>query len=150
MRVRRNDHVPGSLGGGYDGLENRFDSGDGSQRRVSEIHAKIGGHLIVAAAPRVQTGPRGAGLLDQPSLDVHVDVFKILGELELPGRDLGANFFETGADLLFVLSSDDSRLGQGCCPRKTAADIFLEQSPVVSDRRVELAHRLVELFFESS
>ena len=47
-----------------------------SARRATRPQAQIGGHLVVARAPRVELAPQRPADLDETRLDVHVHVFE--------------------------------------------------------------------------
>ncbi len=55
---------------------------------VAHPQADVGGHLVVAAARGVQPPARIARALDQPRLDVGVDVLQRRVEHEAPGLDV--------------------------------------------------------------
>ena len=56
--------------------------------RVADPEPQVGRDLVVAAAAGVELAADIAEAVDQRPLDVHVDVFQLLAELELAGGDL--------------------------------------------------------------
>jgi hypothetical protein len=57
---------------------------------IAHPEAKIGGDLVVAAAPGVQALAGLADPLGEPRLDIHVNILQHGGEIEGAGLDLGA------------------------------------------------------------
>ena len=55
---------------------------------VADPEPQVGRNLVVAAAAGVELAADVADPLDQRPLDVHVDVFQLLAELEAAGGDL--------------------------------------------------------------
>ena len=58
---------------------------------VADPQPQVGRDLVVAAAAGVQLAADVADPVDQGPLDVHVDVFQVLAELELAGGDFPAD-----------------------------------------------------------
>ena len=70
--------------------------------------AKIRGDLIIAAATRVQLAADVSQAIDQPLLDVHMDVLQVHVEWEAAGFDLSADLVQHGLDLAGFLRREQS------------------------------------------
>ena len=68
--------------------------------------------------------------LDERPLDVHVDVFQLLAELELAGGDFVADLLEAGDDLVPLVVGQDAHLGEHVGVGDRAADIVGVQAAV--------------------
>ena len=58
---------------------------------VAQIEPLVERDLIVAGAARVELAAHRPRQLDEPALDVHVDVFELPPEREAAALDLGAD-----------------------------------------------------------
>ena len=65
---------------------------------VAQVEPDVGGHLVVAGAPRVQLFAGVADVRGQRGLDVHVDVFQWDGPVEHAGLDALAYPLQTRDD----------------------------------------------------
>ena len=72
---------------------------------VAQVEAHVEGHLVVAGAGGVQLAADRADALDEPRLDVHVDVFEADLELEVAGLDVGEDRLQPGDDLVCASAS---------------------------------------------
>jgi hypothetical protein len=90
---------------------------------VANPKAQIGGDLVVAAAARVELAADVADPIDQRPLNVHVDVFEILPEVEPASRDFVADLFQAGDDLVPLLVGQHADFGEHVGVGHGAADI---------------------------
>jgi hypothetical protein len=95
--------------------------GNGLPGGIPQKHAGVQRHLIVAAARGVQLLGNLAHILQQARLDVHVDVFQAVVELEIAGIQIALD--ATRPSTSWDASSSDktptlANIGNGpCCPR---------------------------------
>ena len=59
---------------------------------VADPEPQVGRDLVVAAAAGVELAADVADAVDERPLDVHVDVFQLLAELEAAGGDFAGRF----------------------------------------------------------
>ncbi len=110
---------------------------------VAQIQAHIGRHLVVAGAGGVQFAAHRADLLDEPGLDVHVDVFEADLEFEVARLDVGQNRFEAGDDLTGLVFADDVLFRQHPRVGDGALDVVAVHALVESDGGGEFFYELV-------
>ncbi len=79
---------------------------------VAHIEAKVGRHLIVARARRVQLAGDRSDQLGEPRLDVEVNILERPGEGEGAGLDLGCDLVEAARYLLAFFLGDDAVVGK--------------------------------------
>ena len=70
---------------------------------------------------------KGADKLDQPPLDVEVDVFKLRAEGELARFELPTDGLEAADDGLRFVNGEDAGAPEGTRPRDRAGDIVKRQ-----------------------
>ena len=112
------------------------------------VQARIGAHLVIAAATRVQTRAGVADVLDQFALDGHMDVFVIDVENEFSLINSLLDIIQAGMDFLFVLLADNALRGKHGRMRLGTGNI-LRIKRLVDGKRCaktlsELAHTLFE------
>ena len=61
--------------------------------------------------------------VDERPLDVHVDVFQVLAEVELAGGDFVADLLQAGDDLVPLVVGEDADLGEHVGVGDGAADV---------------------------
>ena len=99
--------------------------------------ARVGGHLVVAAAPRVQSRARIAHALDERAFHRHVDVLVIHIEGEPPRLDIRFDAVEAGCDGVGILLRDDALRRQHARMRLGTRDVLRVQRLVHRQRRSE-------------
>src|SRR6478752_1762526 len=77
---------------------------------VTDPQTDIVRNLIVAAAPGVEFAANVADSLGERPLDVHMDVFQLLAELEPARGNLLGNLLEASDDLAPLVVSQDADL----------------------------------------
>ena len=80
----------------------------GMERRIAQIHAEVGGDLVVPAPGGVQLASRGADRLGQCELDAGVHILPGAVECEGPGLHLLEDVLEALLDGVGVLRGDDA------------------------------------------
>ena len=108
---------------------------------LAQIKPHVEGDLIVAAPRRVQFAPGRTDQLGQAPLDIHVNVFVGLGELELAAVDLALHRLQAPDDFARVRGRDDALLGQHFGVRDAAANIVAVEPGIDVDRRGKSFHR---------
>ena len=110
LQVGEAGHHGGRMGLGLVD-ERRLQRGElGIERieRVAHPEAKVGAHLVVARARGVQSSGVLADELEEPGLDVHVDVFQRRIECERAGNDLQFDLIESLQDRVTGIRTHDS------------------------------------------
>ena len=82
--------------------------------------------------------PTSPDPVDQGRLDVHVDVFALEDERELPRLDLRPDFRQTPHNLLAFVGSEQTDMGEHLGVRDRAPDVVLEEPTIKGDRFREL------------
>ena len=77
---------------------------------VADIEAKIGRHLIVARARRMQSSGGGSDQLGEPRFDIHVNVFELAREDKIARRDLSLDPGQAIANLGRVRVGDNAAM----------------------------------------
>ena len=90
---------------------------------VADPEPEVGRDLVVAAAAGVELAADVADAVDEGPLDVHVDVFQLLAELELAGGDFVADLLQAGDDLVPLVVGEDAHFGEHVGVGDRAADI---------------------------
>ena len=115
---------------------------------VADPEADVVRDLVVAAAAGVELAADVADPLDQRPLDVHVDVFQLLAELEAAGGDFVADLLQAGDDLVALVVGQDADLGEHVGVGDRAADVVGVEPAVEAHAFGELldavVHRLVK------
>ena len=106
-------------------------------RLVSHVQLQVGDHLVVARAGGVQPAPDRPGDLGEASLDRHVDVLVVLGELEAALAQLAFHLLQAGKQRVAILGADDRAVGEHPRVRARLPDVVRPQAPVESDRGVQ-------------
>src|SRR5437667_386970 len=101
---------------------------------VKEIETLVEGDLVVARASGMELAPHRAGDLDEPALDVHVNVFELAPEGEAPALQLGPHRFEPALDGRTLRGVDQPRPLESPRPRHAAADVVGPEPPVEGKR----------------
>ncbi len=113
------------------------DAGHQFAGRGQRIQPHVGGHLIVAAARRVQAAPRIADKLDQPAFDIHVNVFQGRVQGAAAFAKLMCHMIKTGHDRVGVLRGYKAHGCQHAGVGLTAAHIVAQKPPVEPHACVE-------------
>src|SRR5690606_12863291 len=106
--------------------------------------AQVRGHLIVARAARVELRARGSAELDEPRLDVHVDVFFDGIPAELAALDLPGDRVQAGHDGVRVRLLDHADARQPPRVRLGSGDVLPPQGGVDVHALVEPLHCQVD------
>ena len=115
---------------------------DGAGRRKrEELHVR--GHLVVAAARRMQAAARVADKFDKPVLDVHVDVFEGGIHLALAAFELARHLLQAGDDFLGIIGSDKPHLGQHAGMGLAAAHVVAQEATVEIHAGIQGRRRFV-------
>ena len=116
--------------------------------RLADPEPQIGGHLVVAAAGRVQLAAHVADAVDQRPLDVHVDVFQFDAEREAALLDFLADLAQGLLNLQALVGRNQPDLGQHLGVGDRALDVLRIEPAVEAHAFGELLHatvgRLVE------
>ena len=112
VRVARQDHAGVLLGGGHERAAQLEVSAHELLGERLYRQTRVGRHLVVARAARVQALSGLADTARELALDGHVDVLVVDVEGEVAGVDIGLDGIETRADLLGVLGADDALSGE--------------------------------------
>ena len=91
---------------------------------VADPEPEVGRDLVVAAAAGVELAADVADPLDERPLDVHVDVFELVAELESAAGDLVVDLLEAGHDLVSLVVGQDADLGEHVGVGDRAADVL--------------------------
>ena len=110
---------------------------------AADIHVRIQGDLIVAATAGMQALACFADGIGQSFFDVHVDVFQLDGEIEVPVFDLLENSLQALDDGVFVFLGDDALFGQHRRMGNAAADIFSIHAAIELDGRIEFFYTFI-------
>ena len=100
-----------------------FEAGGHGVDFVANPEPQVGRDLVVAAAAGVELAADVADAVDQGPLDVHVDVFQLLAELEAAGGDFVADLLEASDDLVPLVVGEDADFGEHVGVGDRAADI---------------------------
>ena len=107
---------------------------DDVRNRLLDEHANIKCYLVIAGPCGVEPERRFANQLEQSTLDVHVNVFK----LDPPGKAASLNLtlhqLQPCNNRLAVVASNDLLSGQHPGVGNRACDVLSVQSPVVVQR----------------
>src|SRR5215475_524820 len=108
--------------------------GDESRVQVAErlayVEALVEGDLVVARAPGVELAAHRAGELDEPALDVHVDVLELPAEGEAPALQLGPHQTQAVLDGPTFRLVDQSRALEGVGPGDGAPDVMRPKAAI--------------------
>ena len=106
-------------------------------RELFGVVARVGGHLVVAAAACVQAPARRADGLGQLALDGHVDVLVGDVELETAVLDAGGDAVEPGLDGIHVLGRNDAAGPEHARVRLRAGDVAFPHGAIHGQRGAE-------------
>ena len=112
--------------------------------------ARVGGHLVVAAAPGVQARSRVADAARELGLDGHVDVFVVDVEGKVARIDVGLDAQKSLANGVGVLLADDALCREHRRVRDAPRDVLAVQRLVHRQRRAELLRELVDALLKPS
>ena len=116
---------------------------------VSEPHAGVGGHLVVARSTGVELAGDWADELAEPSLVRGVDVLVAGLDDEGVRGPLFGNLAEPLDELVALVVGDDARLRERLGVALAAADVLLRHPAVEGEGLVELLHERVDVLRES-
>jgi len=97
--------------------------GNNAFHLIAEIKPHVESNLVVAAPRRVQFAAGGADDLGQTPLDIHVNVFVRLRELEFSTVDLKLHSLQAADDFLCITRRNDVLLGEHLGVSDAASDI---------------------------
>ena len=117
---------------------------------LPDVHPKVQGHLVVAAAGGVEPLAGVADPGGEQRLHIHVDVLVVGGKFHLPRLDVRQDALEPVDDGGGVLLRDDAAVGQHLGVGHGAGDVFPVQPLVEADGGIELVHQLVGVFLKAS
>ena len=118
-------------GRGLDGPDARVHMPDD----VAEVEALVEGDLIVPGAARVELASHRAHQLDEPALDVRVDVLELAPEREAPALDLGADGAEALDEGGELGVGEERRPSERTRPGRAALDVVRPEAPVEGEGR---------------
>ena len=113
---------------------------------VAQVQAQVSGDLVVARAGGVQLLAGLADQLDQPVLDVHVDVFEAGAPLEVAGIDLALDLPKSLLDPLGFGAGQHADVRQHAAMGDRAADVVAVKPLVEGHRGGEHLDELVGVF----
>ena len=91
---------------------------------VAEIEPLVQRDLVVAGAARMELAAHRARQLDEPPLDVHVDVFELLPEGERAAFELGADGLQPREQGRELVLADELRPAERPGPRRAAFEVI--------------------------
>ena len=118
---------------GLDGADARVDVPDD----VAQIEPLVERDLIVAGAARMELASHRPRQLDEPALDVHVDVFELPSEREAAALDLGADGGQSLDDRGELGLADQRRAPERARPGRAAFEVIRPEAAVEGQRRGE-------------
>jgi|GEM_PF-5838707 len=98
----------------------------------------------------MQPAGRIADLLEQAALNIHVDVFQLVLELEIAAVYLITDGEQAAFDLLELGLGYDLLAGQHLGMRQAALDIMPVETPIEGDGRQVALYLTVDLLLESA
>ncbi len=107
---------------------------------LPQIQTHVESHLIVPAARGVELSSHVTDLLDEPRLDIHVDVLELRGKLEPSRPDLPGDFSQPFLDALRVPWRENPLMGKHPRVGNASQDILPEQPLIERDRLGEPLH----------
>ena len=119
-----------------------FDEPERIVDRRAHKKPHVGSHLVVARAGGVKPLARLAGELDQPTLDIEVDVLVRLGPGERAGLDLRADLREPLLNFGKVGLADHANCPQHPRVGERALDVILGKPLVKGNGSCEMLHEL--------
>ena len=125
QRVGERDHLTGDRPG-----------------RIAQVQPKVGGHLVVAAAPGPQLAAQRAEPLEQAALERGVDVLVLDRRPESARRDVGFEAVERAEQLAQLVVGEQPRPREHPGVGPAARDVVRRQPPVELDADRELGQRL--------
>jgi hypothetical protein len=131
-------------------LHERGHAVDRRDRLVADVHGHVRGDLVVARPGGVELAADRAGELGDAPLDRHVDVDVVGRERERALGELDLDLLERRVQRVAVLGGDDVLRGQHPGVRAGLRDVVGPQPPVVGQRAVERAERVVGGFGEAA
>ena len=138
-------------------LVRKFDEGSDDRGERSVEHCAgmfkpkthVGGHLVVAAAGRMQLG-RGRNGLGQRLLDVHVHIFERGIPVECARLDLGTYDIQARLDRVALLGSKDADVGEHRSLRLATLDIKGGKPLIKRYGFTDAEHQIGRAFGEAS
>ena len=114
------------------------------------VHMHVQGYLVVPAPGCMETGSCIPDFFCQGCLDVHMDVFQFCLEREFSFLDLRQDLFQALFNGRAIFLADDPGAGQHMGMGHAPPDIFVIQSLVIIDGRIESIYQCVGVFAEPS
>ena len=108
---------------------------DNEPHFVTQEKPHVQRHLIVAAARRMELSAGGPDQLRQAPLDIHVNIFVGLRELELTAVDLALNRLEAADDLARIAGWNNALFREHFRVRDTAHNVMAVKPRIDLDRR---------------
>ena len=151
VRVARQDDIEVRLGLGNERLAQGNVGGHKLAGTALGVQARVGCHLVVARAARVQPRPGIPHAAGQLRLDGHVDVLAFHHvERERAGGDVGQNALEPFCNGFGIGGRDDALGGQHVSMGDRAGDVLGVESLIHGQRCPEALGEGIGAFSESS
>lgn len=151
VRVARQDDIEVRLGLGNERLAQGNVGGHKLAGTALGVQARVGCHLVVARAARVQPRPGIPHAAGQLRLDGHVDVLAFHHvERERAGGDVGQNALEPSCNGFGIGGRDDALGGQHVSMGDRAGDVLGVESLIHGQRCPEALGEGIGAFSESS
>ena len=126
------------------------DHADDHRDLLFYIEPEVHSHLVVPAAGGVESLARVADAGGELALNVHVDIFVLLGEFHCPGLNVLENRLETLDNLFRLMLLDDALFSQHGRMGDGARNVLLIEPGVKADGGIEIVDRRIGLLLESS
>ena len=101
---------------------------------IPQIESQIGGNLVIAGTASMEFFSGFTDALDEPCLDVHVDIFERYGPGKITLLDVGEDGFQPGNDVSAVSRTDNANVRQHAGMCNGAGDIMPVEPLVEVDR----------------
>ena len=148
--VAGQDHVEFATGAFHEDGAQTEQRAPQRRNRVAHPEQEVRCDLVVAAAPAVQFASDISGDLEEPPLDVHVDIFVAGVEHKATGVKFRVDGLESAAQTLEFGRAQNALAREHFCVRQAAANVLAPQLPVKVDRARERFETGGGRFFEAT
>ncbi len=117
--------------------------------RAAQVQTHIGGDLIVARAAGVQLFADFANAVNQPRLDVHVNIFKCDDPRKIAPFNVEQNVVQPAHDLIALRCGEHAHLGQHAGMGDGTGNVLAVQPLIEADRGGKGFHKCISRLVES-